>query len=403
MKNISNRWLVLAAGIFANTCMGAGYAFSIFKKDLISMLKCTAPEATLAYSLSFAFLPIGMLLGGALSRKYGPRLAVMLGGILFGCGVMSAGFANHIYALYLTYGLMVSIGNGIVYATIIAVAVRWFPDRKGFAGGSAVAALGVGAMIISCVAQSLVTQVGVQGALKLMGMSFAVIMVFASLLLVDPPKDYALAFSAGTNRKKSNQPVGPDVTWNEMLRQPVFWVLFMIYVCATAPGLMLISEAKDVAVDLGKLDDVAAVSLVGLLGGIASAAGRLGWAAVSDKIGRLNVLAAILVISGSVMLVMPKAALSDQGLWLSYLLIGLCYGGALGTFPSLCADRFGSRNIEINYALLFVAFSAASMIGPRFSALLKESGGGYTSGFMLAAALAGVGLALSLTLRLKRA
>lgn len=402
MNNITKRWLILAAGVFANTCMGAGYAFSVFKKDLIAMLKCTAPQATLAYSLSFAFLPIGMLLGGALSRKFGPRISVMAGGILFGMGVMLAGFAKNVCALYLTYGLMVSIGNGIVYATVIAVAVRWFPDRKGFASGSAVAALGVGAMIISYVAQSLVTQVGVQGALKLMGMSFAVIMVLAASLLAEPPKDFALAFSSGAT-KKSRQPAGPDVTWAQMLNQPVFWVLFVIYVCCTAPGLMMISQAKEVAEVLGKLDAVLAVSLVGLLGGIASAAGRLGWAAVSDKIGRLNVVTALVIITGAVMLVMPKAALSGQGLWLSYLLIGLCYGGALGTFPSLCADRFGSKNIEINYALLFVSFSVASLLGPRMAALLKEASGGYTSGFMFAAALAGIGLVLSFTLRLKKA
>jgi OFA family oxalate/formate antiporter-like MFS transporter len=384
--------------------MGAGYAFSVFKKELISMLKCTAPQATLAYSLSFAFLPIGMLLGGALSRKFGPRISVMAGGILFGMGVMLAGFAKNVCALYLTYGLMVSIGNGIVYATVIAVAVRWFPDRKGLASGSAVAALGVGAMIIAYVAQSLVTHVGVQGALRLMGMSFAIIMVLASLLLVEAPKGFALAFSAGSNRKKGGQPTtGPDVTWAQMLKQPAFWVLFVIYVCATAPGLMLISEAKEVVTNIAKLGDLAAASLVGLLGGIASAAGRLGWAAVSDKAGRLNVVTALLIISGAVMLVMPKAALSSQGLWFSYLLIGLCYGGALGTFPSLCADRFGSKNIEVNYALLFVAFSVASMTGPRFGALLKEASGGYTSGFMFAAALAGVGLVLSFALRLKKA
>ena len=146
MATSRKRWLVFTAGILANTCMGAGYAFSVFKKDLIEVLHCTTQEATLAYSLSFAFLPLGMIVGGLISRRIGPRVAVAMGGTIFGLGVLLAGFVNSVYCLYITYGLMVSLGNGIIYATVIAVAVRWFPERKGFASGAVVAVLGGGTL-----------------------------------------------------------------------------------------------------------------------------------------------------------------------------------------------------------------------------------------------------------------
>lgn len=395
------RWLVMAAGILANVCMGAGYAFSVFKADLISTLNCTPQQVTLAYSLSFAFLPVGMLIGGLISRRSSPRMAVVIGGVVFGMGVLSAGFVRSVGMLYLTYGFMVSVGNGIIYATIIAVAVRWFPDRKGMASGAVVAALGAGTLIIARVGQSLVTGIGVQDALKLLGLTFVAVVLIASRLIIDPPNGYA---PAGWNPASTGNGTrgGNDVTWREMLTKPAFWVLFAVYVCGAAPGLLLISEAKEVAVNLTKLGEVAAASMVGVLGGVANATGRLGWGAVSDRIGRLNALTAMLVVSGLAMLAMPHIALTSHGLWIGYALIGLCYGGTLGTFPSVCADRFGSRNIEVNYALLFVAFGLAGILGPWFGAELKAVTGGYTGGFVFSAVLAGIGLLLSLTLRVRR-
>jgi OFA family oxalate/formate antiporter-like MFS transporter len=395
------RWLVIAAGILADVCMGAGYAFSVFKKDLIDVLHCTPQQVTLAYSLSFAFLPVGMLIGGAISRRISPRAAVVIGGAIFAGGVIAAGFVRSVALLCVTYGFMVAVGNGIVYATVIAVAVRWFPDRKGMASGAVVAALGAGTLVIARVGQSLVTDMGVQNALKLLGVAFLAAALIASRLIIDPPKGYA---PSGWNppSQENGTRGGNDVTWREMLTKPAFWVLFAVYVCGAAPGLLLISEAKEVAINLTRLGEVAAASMVGVLGGVANATGRLGWGAVSDRIGRLNALTAMLVITGLAMLAMPHIASASHGLWLGYALVGLCYGGTLGTFPSVCADRFGSRNIEVNYALLFVAFGLAGILGPWFGAELKAVTGGYTGGFIFSAALAGVGLLLSLTLRVRR-
>ena len=398
LKAETRRWLILFVTILANTCMGAGYAFSVFKKNLIEVLQCTPPQVTLAYSLSFAFLPVGMLLGGMLSRRYSPQAAIAIGGSLFGLGVLLAGFAASVYHLYVTYGLMVSIGNGIVYAVAIAVAVRWFPDRKGLASGAVVAALGLGTLIIANVGQILVTRIGAQDTLKGLGASFLVIITLASRFIVEPPKGYAPAKLAG-NKDSAKKTTNVDVTWKQMLAQPAFWVLFLMYICAASPGLMMISQAKDVAVDITKLNDVAAASMVGLLGGVASAVGRLGWAAVSDKMGRLNTLTAIMLISAVFMYFLGDLGQTAKGLWIAYLLVGLCYGGTLGTFPSVCADRFGTRNIEINYALLFVAFGAAALLGPWAAAQLKVISGSYSSGFMFSAALGGFGVALSLILR----
>lgn len=394
------RWIVIIAGIFANACMGQGYAFSVFKPHLMDALRCTPKQITAAYSLSFLFLPIGMLLARVLSRRFSPRVAVMLGGLLFGLGVSGAGLAKTLIWLYVTYGLMVSVGNGVVYATVIAAAVRWFPDRKGLASGIVVAALGAGGLIIASLGQALISRTDVQHTLTGLGLAYAAIAMIASLFIVDPPKGYAPDRMPETQRTAQG---ANDMGWTGMLATPVFWLLFVVYVCGASPGLMLIGQAKEVAKSLAQLSDRSASLMAGILGGAASACGRLMWGAVSDRIGRLNSLAAMSAITMGAMLLLPSLAATGQGLLVGFVLVGLCYGGNLGTFPSLCADRFGSRNLEVNYALLFVAFGLAGTVGPWCGEQAKVVTGGYTGGFTFSAALAGVGLLLVIGLKLREA
>jgi OFA family oxalate/formate antiporter-like MFS transporter len=186
---------VIAAGILANACCGAGYAFSVIKGPLMAVLGRTDAEVSLAYSLSAFFLPAGMLLAGAICARRGPRFAIALGGIVFGTGMLLAGFSRSLGWLYATYGAMVSVGQGLSYGTVIATAVRWFPDRRGLASGLVVSALGIGTLVVAPLYQGMIggDPTRVLYALKALGIGFVLIIGTASRFVTDPPKDYAPA------------------------------------------------------------------------------------------------------------------------------------------------------------------------------------------------------------------
>ncbi len=393
MSLTRKRWIVITAGVMASMCMGAGYAFSVFKKDLIAELQCTPKQAAMAFSLSFIFLPIGMLICGWISKRLGSRAAVTIGGLTFGLGTFLAGFSHSIWWLYLTYGVMISIGNGITYAGVIATAVRWFPDRKGLASGLVVGALGAGTLVIAKAGQSMLgSGMDVLTAIKILGLCYITIGLIASRFISEPPKDYAPPPPRLTARAAAP---ADDVVWTQMITRPYFWLMFVVYVCGTFPGLMLISQAKDVATEVSQVGLAVAATMVGMLGA-ANAIGRIAWGAVSDRIGRLNAVTAMAVMNALVMFLMPQLLETQVGLLLGFVVTGLCFGGCLGTFPSICADAFGSRNMEINYAVLFFAFSAAGYFGPLAGAELRVSSGGFTSGFMAAACISALGLVLSI-------
>jgi OFA family oxalate/formate antiporter-like MFS transporter len=397
------RWLVIAAGILANACCGAGYAFSVIKGPLMAVLGRSDPEVSLAYSLSVVFLPAGMLLAGAICARRGPRFAIALGGILFGAGMLLAGFSRSLVWLYATYGAMVSVGQGLSYGTVIATAVRWFPDRRGLASGLVVSALGVGTLVVAPLYQAIIGNdpTRVMLALKALGIAFVITVGTASRFITEPPKGYSPASTAeqaGRTRARGSE---EEVEWRAMLARPLFWTLFALYVLGTFSGHMVLTQAAGIAQKITLLTATAASFVVGLLG-IANAAGRLFWGGISDRIGRLTALASMFAITAAAMMFLPELALRQGGLIIGFALILLCYGGNLGLFPSLCADAFGGRNLAVNYALLFVAFGVAGVTGPRVGALMLQRTGSYSAGCAVAAAAAGLGLLISLGLRLQR-
>jgi len=141
------------------------------------------------------------------------------------------------------------------------------------------------------------------------------------------------------------------------------------------------------------MSTAAAAGMVAALG-LANATGRVAWGFVSDRLGRLTSLSVMFLVTAVLMFAMPNLASKKSTLIPAAVLIGICFGGYLGTFPSLSADAFGTRNAAVNYALMFSAFSLSGLIGPRVGAILGQGPGGYPQAFMVAGVIATAGLVL---------
>lgn len=414
MSNDQKRWLILLAGILANLCQGAAYASSVFAKPMLTHLglMVTGPDGSqipdmtkwaAAFAINLACLPVGMLLVGKLADQKGTRLCVVLGGIVFGAGMLFAGYSNSLMMFYITFGIMMGLGSGAAYGPIVATAVRWFPDKRGLASGLAVGALGFGPALIAPLAVMLMGSKPVTGVLfafKVLGIAFLAIIALASMLLTSPPAGYAPANYTPTPAVKAASS-GRDYVWTEMLQKGKFWLLFIIYACGAFSGLMIISQMSPIAQakDLAGLSKETAANIVAILA-IANASGRIFWGFVSDWIGRMSSIFLMFLITAIFMFLMPSLAKDNSTLILSVVLIGLCFGGYLGTFPSLCADAFGGKNMTVNYGLLFSAFAVAAIIGPMVGAGINKSQGSYAQAFVIAGVVSLVGGVLALVMKL---
>ena len=122
---------------------GAIYMWSIFNKPLMAQFGYTTSEVSLVYSLFMLASLAGSILAGWLQNRLPSRIIVLGAGVLFGLGWFGSGFADSIGLLYLLFSGCAGLGNGALYNTIVAVVMKWFPDRRGFANGVCIGAIGM--------------------------------------------------------------------------------------------------------------------------------------------------------------------------------------------------------------------------------------------------------------------
>lgn len=399
------RWLILAAGLLANLCQGVAYTSSIFMLPLGEAL--AKPQAVWArewgiiFAMTLACLPVGMLLSGKLADLGYTRFTVGLGALLFGSGLILAGFGSSTLWMAATLGVMTSIGSGCAYGTVIGSMVRWFPDRRGLASGLAVAAVGIGPIVLAPIAQRLILAYGVMDMFKILGVGCLLLMGFAAVYVTNPPAGYAPKNWIPPVPKTPATPGGAatdNLDWRQILVRPRFWLLYAAYFCGVFAGVLVNGLAAPIAVELAGFTRAQAPWAV-MLFALASAGGRVLWGFLSDSLGRIFMIGVAFVLTAAAMFVL-NAYVQTPGVFLPCLFTaGLCYGGVFGTFPSLSADSFGVKNAAVNLAVLFTSFSLVAVLAPQVVAHYRSGGPGeYPKAFLVAGCIAAVGVVLSIVL-----
>ncbi|WP_342467011.1 MULTISPECIES: OFA family MFS transporter [Sporomusa] len=381
-------------------CVGASYAWSVYQKPLIDMFKWSTNEVSLAFTLSFGLVPLAMIIAGKFQDQQGPKRVIFWGGVIYSSGIIGAGFTTSLSFLYMTYGVLCGLGIGTIYTCTVANTVKFFPDKRGLASGLVVAGFASGAVILAPLSSTLIEAYGVLNTFKLLGCAYLLIISVCTLLVETAPPDYR---PAGWNPPAPSTAaiVGTDKNWREMLVDPTFYILWGMYTIGCVSGLMVIGHASPIAQEVIKLDSQTAAMAVSFLA-LANTAGRILWGWVSDKIGRYNAVMIMFILAGAMMFAMTKV--STLLPFMAVLMtVGLCYGGVMGVFPSITADMFGSKNLGVNYGIIFTAFGAAAVIGPRLASHFKElNSGDYNQAFLISAGLSIIGILLTCIAQYKK-
>jgi len=388
---IKNRWAILVASVIANLCIGACYSWSVFQKPLIDMFGFTTSEASLAYTISLCIVPFSIILSGKMQAFKGVRFTLGLGGIIFGAGLFFTGFTSGLASLYLLYGIFSGIGIGVVYGCVVPNTVRWFPDKRGLAGGVIAAGLGLGSVLFAPLSAYLIDTTDVLMTFRILGIALLIIIVVISLFVDSPPENYKP--KGWDPVKLDNAASAINLRAGEMMKTSKFWILWGMYAVGCISGLMIIGHASPIGQEQMLITPEVAAGVVALIA-IANTSGRLFWGMVSDRLGRYNTLILMYILTG-VMLLMLSNTDSYLILVISVMGVGLSFGGYLGIFPSITADNFGPLNLGVNYGVIFTAFGLAAYIGPQLGAGIRESTGDYSMAFVIASFMSVAGVILT--------
>ncbi|QIN84797.1 MFS transporter [Rubrobacter tropicus] len=387
-NDAGNRVIIAIAGVVMQVALGAVYAWSVFRDPLAQAYGgASATAVNTTFSITIFTLGFAAFAGGLWMGRSGPRIVALTAGVLYGLGIFLASFAEgSLVLLYLTYGLIAGAGIGLGYIVPVATLIKWFPDKRGFITGIAVAGFGGGAFVTAFVARGLVASSGPFSAFAILGIVYLVMVVGAALFMRNPPEGYRPPGwepeESGTGgASAANYDLGGALkTWQWF----ALWALLFLNVTA---GIAIITEAAPIAQTISGVSAAVAASLVSIIS-VGNALGRFFWAWLSDAIGRKWVFFVMFLLQAVLLVLLPLlGAASFVLLAILAFIVVSCYGGGFGTMPAFSADYFGSANVGKIYGLMLTAWSFGGVLGPLLISYIIDSTDSYSLAFFILAGI----------------
>lgn len=379
-----NRWVQLIIGIACMAFMAnLQYGWTLFVTPIDNAHHWGKAAIQLAFSIFIVTETWLVPIEGYLVDKFGPRPVVAVGAVCAGLGWVMNSYAESLPMLYFA-AVVSGVGAGCVYGTCVGNALKLFPDRRGLAAGLTAAGFGAGAAITVIPIANMIQNSGYQKTFFTFGIIQGVCILILSMLLIKPvaPKS-ALA--------KAGSAANVDYTTKQMLKSPVFWVLYVMFVLVASGGLMATAQIGPIANDFG----IAALPMT-LFGAtlplltmtlsidnVANGLTRPLCGFISDKIGRENTMFIVFIGEGLALLGLMKFGHNPYAFMAFAAMVFLCWGEIFSIFPAICADTFGSKFAAGNSGTLYTAKGTAALLVPLASVL--SAGGGWSRVFVVAA------------------
>jgi MFS transporter, OFA family, oxalate/formate antiporter len=381
------RWAQLVMGI---VCMGLianlQYGWTLFVNPMQAKNQWGLTGIQFAFSIFVVVETWLVPIEGWMVDKWGPRPVVALGAVLAALGWVINGYADSLTMLYV--GAAVSgVGAGCVYGTCVGNALKWFPDKRGLAAGLTAAGFGAGAAVTVIPIANMIKSSGYEHTFIFFGLVQGVLIFLIAMALVRPRAPEGAVIPPRIVMSKV------DYTAAQMVKQPVFWLTYVLFVAVAAGGLMATAQIGPIAKDFGlsKLS----VSLFGTMlplltmtlaiDNLANGFTRPLCGFVSDRFGRENTMLLVFVGEG-IALMGLKTYGHDPYLFMTFAaLIFLCWGEIFSIFPALVADTFGVKNAAANAGTMYTAKGTASLLVPLGSAL--SAGGNWDRVFVFTASI----------------
>ncbi|MFG1280748.1 oxalate/formate MFS antiporter [Xanthobacter autotrophicus] len=374
---LGGRWMQLAIGVVCMSMIAnLQYGWTLFVEPMNEKHQWGRAAIQVAFTIFVVFETWLVPVEGWFVDKFGPRPVVFIGGILCALSWALNSVASSLAMLYVSAALG-GAGAGAVYGTAVGAALKWFPDRRGLAAGITAAGFGAGSALTIVPIAAMIKAQGYEHTFLFFGLIQGAVVLVASLFLMSP-KPGQVPVVASTSTTQSRRSYGPG----EMLKAPVFWVMYLMFVLVAAGGLMATAQLGSIAKDF-KIADVP-VSIMGLtlpaltfalsidrvLNGVTRP--FFGW--VSDNIGRENTMFIAFSLEAVGVLALAHFGADPLAFVILTGLVFFAWGEIYSLFPATCGDTFGSRFATTNAGLLYTAKGTASLVVPLASVAVAKLG-----------------------------
>lgn len=397
-------WVVVVACFaITATLSGVSYCFGVFLKSLEIEFNLSRAVISSIFSTNMVFYGFFAVMGGGLLDRSGPRIVVLLMGLLTGVSLFLTSRTGVAWQLFLTYGVLLAMGTGPGYTVVMGTTSRWFNRKRGLALGIVGSAAGFGTLVGSPVVGFLIQQVGWRTAYIVMGVFTCAVVIPASRLVrKDPAEIGEFPDGSKSDRVEINKKVAgvesiPQIdgfSLREASRTGDFWLFGSIWFLASSCYFLALTHIVPHATDMG-ISALRAAAILSLIGG-GNVIGKLVLGRISDTVGR-KMTAVLCVLAGAG--VMAGLSWSEHlvALYLCGFVWGFSFGGFDTAVVAMVGDIFGLRRIGVIMGTLCIPWGIGAAAGSTLGGLIFDFTHTYFIAF-LAGAIAMLALALLIAL-----
>ncbi|MFL5331691.1 MAG: oxalate/formate MFS antiporter [Geminicoccaceae bacterium] len=373
------RWAQLTLGVICMVMIAnLQYGWTLFVTPMDQAHGWGRPAIQVAFTIFVLMQTWLVPVEGWLIDRFGPRIAVCLGGFLVGAAWLLNSVADSLALLYVGAAIG-GIGSGVVYSASVGNALKWFPDRRGLAAGIVAGGFGGGSALTVIPIANMIAEQGYQAAFFWFGLGQGVVVMLAALALRGPRKGETPEGATVAQQVQTKRDYAPG----EVLKTPLFWLLYAMFTMVGAGGLMAVAQLGPMAKDFGVAG--LPVSILGLtlpalqfalsIDRVMNGLTRpfFGW--VSDKIGRENTMFIAFALEGFGILTLLNYAHDPLLFVILSGLVFFAWGEIYSLFPTICTDSYGRKYATANYGMLYTAKGTAALLVPLSSVVQQASGG----------------------------
>ena len=385
-----SRWLIPPAALAVHLSIGQAYATSVYKTALVQHFDTSLTAIGVIFSIAIVMLGLSAAVGGVWVERNGPRKAMFVAACCWAAGFLVAAFGvsiGQLWVVYLGYGVIGGIGLGIGYISPVSTLIKWFPDRPGLATGMAIMGFGGGALIASPLStqllswfdsgynpsdpKSVATGSAVAMLFVTLGLVYFAVMMYGAFTVRVPPEGWRPEGFDPATLKAKPLVTTASVSAANAIRTPSFWLLWTVLACNVTAGIGILEQASPMIQDFFRDEGGTSSVTVAVAGGfvgllsMANMAGRFGWSATSDVVGRKPIY--MLYLGGGMLCYTLLALIGSTSTAVFVLLAAVIlsfYGGGFATVPAYLRDLFGTFQVGAIHGRLLTAWSAAGVAGP---------------------------------------
>ena len=396
-------WVVLAAAfVIITMSIGTLFTLGVFLQPIEQSMGWSRSGIGAIGLFNWIVMGAGGVVSGFVSDRLGTRRVVLVGAMLLGLGLVLSSYVQHLWQLYVSFGLLVGAGVSAFYVPLTVLAIKWFEGRRGMAASVVSAGNGLGILALAPLTRWLINEFDWRVAFLVLG-NLAWVAVLPTAMLLRGPAGRTSVRSAGDADARLSADWGsagaisgpPHMVGSPWASWP-FWAIALTHFCCCAahsgPLFHLVSHAMD--------QGVPKMAAAGILGasGLTSIFGRIGTGIVADRVGAKGTLLSALSLQAA-LIFLYLFATSAGALWALSLAFGVAYGGAMPLYALVTREYFGERVLGTAYGGVFFISCIGMGLGSYAGGAIHDLLGTYQWLFLGSFAIGMMAIVLGMTLR----